>query len=93
MDSHNVGRGRGGVQKALNGIAAKTLAIGIETDILFPVIEQKFLAANIPGAVYKGIHSNYGHDGFLLEFEAIGGLINEFIHAKKISNRKFAVII
>jgi homoserine O-acetyltransferase/O-succinyltransferase len=93
MDSHNVGRGRGGVQTALRRITAKTLAIGIETDILFPVVEQKFLAANIPGAAYKGIHSNFGHDGFLLEFEAIGGLINEFIHSKKISNRKFAVII
>lgn len=91
MDSHNVGRGRGGVENALHCIKAKTLAIGIETDILFPLIEQQFIAFQIPGAAYKSIHSNYGHDGFLLEYEAIGHLINEFIHSKKISSPKFTV--
>ena len=93
MDSHNVGRGRESVAKALHLITAKTLAIGIESDILFPLVEQKFIAANVPGAGYTSIDSTFGHDGFLLEYEAIGHLINEFIHAKKVSNRKFAVII
>jgi homoserine O-acetyltransferase len=91
MDSHNVGRGRASVEKALHHIKAKTLAIGIETDILFPLVEQQFIAANIPGAAFKSIHSNFGHDGFLLEYESIGNLINEFFHSKKISNHKFAV--
>jgi len=93
MDSHNVGRGRESVAKALHLITATTLAIGIESDILFPLVEQKFIAANVPGASYTSIDSTFGHDGFLLEYEAIGHLINEFIHARKISNRKFAVII
>jgi homoserine O-acetyltransferase len=44
MDSHNVGRGRGSVPQALQKIKAKTLAIGITTDILFPVGEQKIIA-------------------------------------------------
>jgi homoserine O-acetyltransferase/O-succinyltransferase len=83
MDAHNIGRGRGSVIKALQTIQAKTLAIGIQTDILFPIIEQQFLAANICFASYKTIHSNFGHDGFLLEFEAIGNLINDFITKKK----------
>ncbi len=91
MDSHNVGRGRESIEKALQQIKAKTLSIGIETDILFPLVEQKFIAANIQGASYKYIYSNFGHDGFLLEYEAIGRLITEFIHSKKISNPKFAV--
>jgi homoserine O-acetyltransferase len=91
MDSHNVGRGRGSIENALHHIKSKTLAIGIETDILFPLVEQQFIAANIPGASYKSIHSNYGHDGFLLEYESIGNLINEFVHSKKISSLKFAV--
>ncbi len=92
MDSHNVGRARGSIQKALHLIQAKTLAIGIETDILFPIVEQQFIAANISGAAYKSIYSTFGHDGFLLEYESISELINEFIHSKKVSNRKFAVI-
>jgi homoserine O-acetyltransferase/O-succinyltransferase len=91
MDSHNVGRGRAGIEKALHQVQARTLAIGIETDILFPLIEQQFIAANIPGASFKSIHSNFGHDGFLLEHEAIGNIINEFVHSKKISSYKFAV--
>jgi homoserine O-acetyltransferase len=90
MDSHNVGRGRESIEKALQKIRATTLAIGIETDILFPVVEQQFIAANVPGASYKSIGSNFGHDGFLLEYEAIGSLISEFIHSQKISKHKFA---
>jgi homoserine O-acetyltransferase len=91
MDSHNVGRGRESIQKALQEIKSKTLAIGIETDILFPIIEQQFIAANVPGAAFKTITSSFGHDGFLLEYEPIGNLINEFVHAKKIASHTFAI--
>lgn len=80
MDSHNVGRGRVSVEAALQGVKAKTLVIGITTDILFPVAEQQFIADNITGAVYKTIHSNYGHDGFLLEFEQIENIISHFLN-------------
>src|SRR5690606_9523832 len=44
MDSHHVGRSRGGVKNSLKLIKAKTLVIGISSDFLFPVSEQKFLA-------------------------------------------------
>ena len=47
MDSHNVGRGRGSVEKALAQIQTRTLVAGISTDILFSE-EQRFLAAHIP---------------------------------------------
>ena len=79
MDAHNVGRGRKSIEQALSLVKAKTLAIGITTDILFPLSEQKFLAENIPGATYKAIESLYGHDGFLLEFEQIQKLISNFL--------------
>lgn len=79
MDSHNVGRGRESIEAALKKIKAKTLAIGITTDILFPVNEQQFLADHIPGAIFKAIHSPYGHDGFLLEFEKISELLKLFL--------------
>lgn len=79
MDGHNVGRGRESVEKALQLVKSRTLVIGIETDILFPLVEQKFLADNIPGAGYKAIKSHYGHDGFLLEFDQIEMIIREFL--------------
>ncbi len=78
MDSHNVGRGRGGVAAAFASIRAKTLVIGISTDILFPVEEQRFIADHIPDAEYVEITSRYGHDGFLIEFAAIGGILEDF---------------
>lgn len=80
MDSHNVGRGRGSVPKALQKIKAKTLAVGITTDILFPTGEQKLIAEFVPGAEYKEINSLYGHDGFLLEYEQLEKIINDFMH-------------
>jgi len=80
MDSHNVGRGRGGIENALRQVKAKTFVIGITTDILFPLSEQQYIADNIPGAQYKTIHSNYGHDGFLLEFEQIEKIISDFLN-------------
>jgi homoserine O-acetyltransferase len=79
MDSHDVGRGRGGLEKALQRVRARTLVISIETDILFPKSEQQLLASVIPGAGYRLIYSLYGHDGFLLEFGQIAALIREFI--------------
>jgi homoserine O-acetyltransferase len=82
MDSHNVGRGRVSIEAALKKIKAKTLVIGITTDILFPLNEQQLLADYIPGAEFKAIHSPYGHDGFLLEFEKIGHLLKSFLENK-----------
>lgn len=79
MDSHNVGRGRKNVEQALSLVKAKALVVGITTDILFPLNEQRFIAENIPGGKYTAIESLYGHDGFLLEFEQIQKLISEFL--------------
>jgi homoserine O-acetyltransferase len=79
MDAHNVGRNRGGVAKALSTIRAKTLSIGVDSDVLYPVAEQEFIATKIPGAEFTTIESMYGHDGFLLEFDTIEKLINGYI--------------
>ncbi len=77
MDSHNVGRGRGSVENALQTITAHTTVIAIETDILFPPQEQKFIAEHIPSAHLHKVHSHYGHDGFLLEYNQITHIVTE----------------
>ena len=92
MDAHNVGRGRTSAEKALHLIRARTLVIGIDTDILFPLAEQQFLAAHIPGAAYACIHSGYGHDGFLLEHESISQLISDFLNKQKDSENTIETI-
>jgi homoserine O-acetyltransferase/O-succinyltransferase len=77
-DNHNVGRGRGGVLAALKLVKAYTLCIGITSDILFPVNEQKFLAENIEKGSYAEIDSFYGHDGFLIEAGQVSAAIKKF---------------
>jgi homoserine O-acetyltransferase len=87
MDSQNVGRGRGSVKEALRRIKARSLFLGIESDILFPVAEQKYLAEHVDGGVYDHIDSVYGHDGFLLEFEKLTTTINRFYQIKSARKR------
>ena len=78
-DSNNAGRGRGGTKKALGTITAECVVIGIDSDRLFPVCEQKFLAENIRGARYEEMSSKFGHDGFLLENEQLKAIIEPMI--------------
>ncbi|MCE5320296.1 MAG: homoserine O-acetyltransferase [Bacteroidales bacterium] len=80
VDSHNVGRGRGGTVKALGQIEASTIVIGIDSDNLFPVEEQKFLFNNIKNAKFDVITSLFGHDGFLLEWEQTENILKKQIN-------------
>ncbi|HYG04646.1 MAG TPA: homoserine O-acetyltransferase [Chryseosolibacter sp.] len=80
MDSHNIGRNRGSVEEALNAITADTLVIGINTDVLFPLVEQEYLAKNISNASLAVIDSTYGHDGFLVEFDQLHEIIKQFLN-------------
>lgn len=79
MDSHNVGRGRGGVEAALKKIKAQTLSVAITSDILFPPKEQKQIADIVTGGIYAEIDSPYGHDGFLIETKQITQLLKKHL--------------
>lgn len=82
MDSHDMGRGRGGTDAALEIIQSKALVIGVSTDILFPPEEQKYLAEHLKNGKFIVIESLFGHDGFLLEFESLGYHIEQFLEQK-----------
>ena len=56
------------------------MVIGVETDQLQPTYLQKQLANQLPQGSYKEIHSDYGHDGFLIESDQIKSHILEFIN-------------
>jgi homoserine O-acetyltransferase len=77
-DTHNIGRGRGGVINALKTIRAEVLCVGIRSDILFPTDEQKLIAANTANAQYIEIDSFYGHDGFLIETGKVTDVVRKF---------------
>jgi len=85
-DSFNIARKRGGVKEALSGVLARTLVIGITSDILFPPEDQKLVADGITDARLELIESFYGHDGFLTETSTISPLIREFIKEKELIN-------
>ncbi len=80
FDTHDVGRGRGGVDAALARVTANTIVVGISTDIIFTPAEMRTLAAKIPGAAYAEIDSAFGHDGFLVEHDALNNIIHPFIN-------------
>lgn len=82
LDTHNVGRGRGGIEKALSKIEAKTVIVNINTDLLYPAVEQQNIVNAIPNAIYESIDSVYGHDGFLVETEKLTDLyIKHFVES------------
>jgi homoserine O-acetyltransferase/O-succinyltransferase len=85
MDSHNVGRSRTSIESALGLIKAKALVVGIESDLLFPLHEQQYLAQHIPRATFEVITSIYGHDGFLVEFGQLNKIIKHYF--KKVSSK------
>jgi homoserine O-acetyltransferase len=81
LDSHDVGRSRGGIDKALASISQRILVIGMSSDILYPLSEQEELHAKIPCSEMCVVTSGNGHDGFLLEQEQVGTYIQVFLNA------------
>ena len=79
LDSHDVARGRGSLEDTLGSIHAKSLCIGINSDILYSASEQKEIASFIPNAEYFEIDSIHGHDAFLIEFEQMNNAITKFL--------------
>ncbi|MEU1043113.1 homoserine O-acetyltransferase [Streptomyces sp. NPDC005551] len=80
MNSHDVGRGRGGVRAALSRVTARTLVAAVDSDRLYPLYQQAELAAGIGTADrLRTVVSPYGHDGFLIETEQVAALVRELL--------------
>jgi homoserine O-acetyltransferase len=76
MNHHDVGRGRGGLSRALARVTADVTVAGIDSDRLYPLGLQYQLARLLPGGrPVAVIDSSSGHDGFLLETEQVGALV------------------
>jgi homoserine O-acetyltransferase len=84
MDLFDLSYNRGKMEDVLRSIKAKTLCIGISSDILYPVAEQREIANYIPGAKFAEIESIFGHDAFLIEFEKQTKIIHQFFEENKL---------
>ncbi len=80
MNSHDVGRGRGGTAAALARVTARTAVAAIDSDRLYPVELNREIAEGVPSALpLRVVASPYGHDGFLIETGAVATLLGELL--------------
>jgi homoserine O-acetyltransferase len=80
MLTHDLGRDRGGVEAALGQITAHALVVAVDTDRLFLPADCARIAAGIPRAEpLRTLTSDFGHDGFLIEFDQLGPIVADFL--------------
>ncbi|MDW5609742.1 homoserine O-acetyltransferase MetX [Mycolicibacterium sp. D5.8-2] len=81
--SHDIGRGRGGPERALQSSTTPLLVVGIDSDRLFPLDQQRFIARHSRGSVSGDepvvLHSGHGHDAFLIDQAWMGRTLGEFL--------------
>lgn len=77
MSLFDLGRGRGGVEQALGCITQPLTVVGVDSDRLFPLEQQRQIATLAPGAApLRVIRSLHGHDGFLVETDQLGAIVH-----------------
>jgi homoserine O-acetyltransferase len=83
MDLHDVGRGRGGPEQALARLQAPILAIGVASDILYPLYQSQEIVARARANGIEArsveLDSPHGHDAFLIEHEQVGVPLSAFL--------------
>jgi homoserine O-acetyltransferase len=80
MNSHDVGRERGGVAAALATIKIPIHVVAIDTDRLFPPrLQHEIVDLTPTAAPLNVLESDFGHDGFLIEVEAVGAIIRKIL--------------
>lgn len=76
MTSHDIGRGRGGVEAALRRITAELTVGVVSSDRLFTPADGEVVATAPACRELAFIDSPYGHDAFLIETEQVFALIS-----------------
>lgn len=84
LNRHDVGRGRGGLNKALASSTVPTMIMGVDTDILYPYHQQEHLSRNLGNLLAMAkLSSPVGHDAFLVEARQMDLILRNFITLTK----------
>ena len=59
-------------RQALARITAELAVVAVDSDRLYPPRLSHEIADAVPAAELHTVHSDYGHDGFLIEIEQVG---------------------
>jgi homoserine O-acetyltransferase len=78
MNTWDVGRGRGSIEAALRRVTARSVVAGVDSDRLYPLELQQRVADGLDVPL-RVISSPYGHDGFLIETDAVGQLLRDLL--------------
>lgn len=76
MSLHDIYRGRDA--DVLRRVEVPTRVVGITSDRLYPLYLQQHLATEL-GVGLDVVESPFGHDGFLLEDDAIGQVVSDLL--------------
>lgn len=79
MDTHDIAMGRGVYSDVVSHIQQPTLVVGIDSDVLYPLEEQRELASYLPNGTLSILSSPHGHDAFLIEFDQMNTLIQPWL--------------
>jgi len=84
MDTHDIGRDRGGVVPALHRLAldgTRLTGVGVEGDILCGTTQVRAMVDDATAAgmdaAYREIRSTKGHDAFLVEWDQLTSILGE----------------
>ncbi|MEO5743885.1 MAG: homoserine O-acetyltransferase [Terracoccus sp.] len=75
MNSHDVGRDRGGVAAALGAVRADCTIVSVDSDRLYPPRLSDEMHAALPRSTRASITSQFGHDGFLIEEDQVARIV------------------
>ncbi|KAL4219551.1 hypothetical protein ACF0H5_022127 [Mactra antiquata] len=87
MDIFDMAEGYNSLQEGLSMVKCPVMVIGVTTDILFPIIQQRELASVLQESGNKTVtfyelNSLYGHDTFLLDLNGVGAAVKGFLETR-----------
>ena len=87
MNTHDIGRDRGGVESALRRITADLTVVVVDSDRLFTPAEGERIAASPACRGLVTVSSRFGHDGFLIETDQVFAAIGDALEDRPVRGR------
>jgi homoserine O-acetyltransferase/O-succinyltransferase len=88
MNSHDIGRGRGGVRAAMSRVTADLHVVAVDSDRLYPPrLSEELVDAAPTARPLRVVESDYGHDGFLIETYQVGAAVREALGCPAVIGR------